>query len=52
MKRARKPASSDQEAIEWCLVEGNSTKHANDEDDWAQRLPDDFVGSNPMVRLE
>ncbi|AXI03866.1 hypothetical protein HYN46_14080 [Aquirhabdus parva] len=52
MKRSRKNyASTDQEAIEWCIVEGHSTKHADDEDEWFQRLPEDFTGVSPMGRV-
>ena len=48
MKRAGKQIDSHQEAIEWCIQKGNSTKHANDEDPWLQRLPFDLIGDNPM----
>ncbi len=39
---------SHQEAISWCLVEGNSTKHGDDIDEWAQHLPNDNVGGSPF----
>lgn len=39
---------SHQEAIEWCLVEGNSTKHGDDIEEWAQFLPHDNVGGSPF----
>lgn len=32
---------SDRHAIDWCITKGNSTKHADDEDEWAQWLPPD-----------
>lgn len=39
-------ASNDQEAIEWCVREGNTTKRVV-EDPWAQALPTDAI-SSPM----
>lgn len=33
-----------QQAIEWCIQEGNSSKHADLQDDWGQQLPPDFLG--------
>lgn len=47
MKRAgfANEATSDKEAIDWCLQEGNSTKHADDEDPWSQTLPEDAISS-------
>jgi len=39
-------ANCDREAIDWCLMEGHSTKHADLEDDWAQMLPEDAL-TNP-----
>lgn len=35
-----------QNAIEWCIQEGHSSKHADLQDDWAQQLPQDFIGGN------
>lgn len=35
-------------AIEWCLVEGHSSKKRDDEDEWTQQLPEDAMGS-PFV---
>lgn len=37
---------SHQEAIEWCIKQGNSSKHADNIDEWAQQLPGDHVGGN------
>jgi len=37
---------TDEQAIGWCVVEGNSSKPGND-DEWAQRVPEDAIG-NPM----
>ncbi|MFW0767234.1 hypothetical protein ACN0IV_15505 [Trabulsiella odontotermitis] len=34
------------DAIEWCIQEGNSSKHADRVDDWAQQLPYDNMGGN------
>lgn len=48
MKRAGKLVANHQEAIEWCIKEGNSTKHADDEDSWKQRIPFDLIGEDPM----
>lgn len=33
-----------QNAIAWCIQEGNSSKHADSQDDWAQQIPQDFMG--------
>lgn len=48
MKRAGKDIASHKDAIDWCIQEGNSTKHANDENSWLQRVPMDLLGDNPM----
>lgn len=37
-----------EEAIKWCIQEGNSSKKAAQGDDWAQSVPTDFVGENPF----
>ena len=37
---------SHQDAIAWCIKEGNSSKHADLQDDWGQQLPPDFMGSS------
>lgn len=39
-----------QQAIEWCIQEGHSSKHADLQDDWAQQLPQDFIGGNIFGR--
>ena len=39
--------NSDSEALLWCIEKGNSTKHADDVDDWGQQLPPGHVGSSP-----
>jgi len=40
---------TDQEAMNWCIQEGNSSKLDHMQDDgWGQSLPDDFVGSSPF----
>lgn len=45
-------ARNHQEAIEWCIQEGNSSKLLNaeliEEDEWAQSMPNDHVGSSPF----
>jgi hypothetical protein len=48
MRRAGKSVASHREAIEWCIQKGHSTKHADDEDPWLQRLPFDWVGDSPL----
>lgn len=34
------------DAISWCIREGNSSKHADLIDDWAQQLPHDNMGGS------
>lgn len=34
------------DAISWCIREGNSSKHADKIDNWAQQLPHDNMGGN------
>ncbi len=48
MRRVGKSVQSHRDAIEWCIQEGNSTKHSKDEDAWLQRVPGDLIGENPM----
>lgn len=38
---------TDQEAIDWCVKEGNSSKLVDTDDGWGQSLSEDFVGANP-----
>ncbi|MFM8331584.1 MAG: hypothetical protein ACKN9T_07835 [Candidatus Methylumidiphilus sp.] len=48
LKRVGLAISNDNEAIEWCIKEGNSSKLINKKvDEWEQRLPIDIIG-NPM----
>lgn len=35
-----------QQAIEWCIQEGNSSKLAARVDEWAQAVPDDYLGGD------
>jgi len=35
-----------QQSIEWCIQEGNSSKNADFEDEWAQQLPNGHIGGN------
>lgn len=55
LKRARIAAKNgiqcDRDAISWCIQEGNSSKLAAAQDDWAQSVPDDFIGSNPFGKV-
>lgn len=55
MKDAGLDPADDREAIEWCIVEGNSTKLPK-EDDWEQKLPADAIhnpyGSGVHVRTK
>ncbi|OAM31443.1 hypothetical protein A7P96_05250 [Eikenella sp. NML03-A-027] len=39
-----------EDAIEWCIKKGNSSKTIKPKDDWAQQLPPDVIG-NPMGSL-
>ncbi|WP_407509489.1 hypothetical protein [Acinetobacter baumannii] len=48
LKRTKIPIQTDEDAIAWCIQEGNSSK-LNNNDSWAQRLPDDHVGEDPMA---
>ena len=52
LKRSRiaglKGINSDRDAVEWCIKEGNSSKLARLEDEWAQSVPEDYLGSNPF----
>jgi hypothetical protein len=52
LKRSRiagsKGIKSDREAVEWCIQEGNSSKLAKLEDEWAQSVPEDYLGSSPF----
>lgn len=49
LQRARKGEfTTHRAAIEWCIEEGNSSKLASAVDDWAQSLPEDYVGSSPF----
>jgi hypothetical protein len=40
--------TSHQDAIEWCIQEGNSSKLAAKIDPWAQSMPEDFLGGSPF----
>ncbi|MDE4625874.1 hypothetical protein [Klebsiella pneumoniae] len=37
---------SHKDAIAWCIQKGHSSKHADLQDDWAQQLPQDFMGGS------
>lgn len=50
LKRVGIDIKSDQEAIDWCIKEGNSSKNLKQKDEWQQRLPPDIAG-NPMPGL-
>lgn len=41
---------SHEDAIKWCIQEGNSSKHADLQDDWGQSLPEGHTGSNVFGR--
>jgi hypothetical protein len=47
MKRSGFDINSHKEAIEWCIREGNSTKHSDEVDEWTQTLPNDLIGRSP-----
>lgn len=42
--------TSDRDAIEWCLTEGNSSKNQRHQDAWTQRLPEDMM-LNPIPKI-
>ncbi|HAG2283305.1 TPA: hypothetical protein G8W61_003635 [Salmonella enterica] len=47
LKRAKIPGiTTHEDAIRWCIQEGNSSKHANLIDEWSQRLPDGHYGAS------
>lgn len=48
LKRARISIDTHEDAIKWCIQEGNSSK-LNNNDGWVQRLPDDHLGEDPMM---
>lgn len=48
LRRYGKPANDDIQAIDWCVTKNNSTKHADDDDDWAQSVPEDIMGGSPF----
>ncbi|EKO3524411.1 hypothetical protein K7V76_004325 [Vibrio fluvialis] len=46
-KAAEHNITTDLEAINWCIQRGNSTKHADDVDEWAQQIPPEHIGESP-----
>jgi hypothetical protein len=48
IKRSKQDITTHKEAIEWCIIEGHSTKHSDDIDDLAQSIPSDFIGKSPL----
>ena len=49
LNRARIEINNHEEAIQWCMQEGNSSKlKDSDANDWVQRLPEDHLGIDPM----
>lgn len=49
LKRVGLNIASDEDAIEWCIQEEHSSKRFSQENnDWAQQLPPDIIGGNPM----
>lgn len=51
LKRVGLDIENDKEAIEWCVIQGNSSKKQKKIDDWSQRLPTDMTG-NPMPNAQ
>jgi hypothetical protein len=47
LKRVGLPIETDEEAIKWCIEEGNSSKKLKARDEWSQRIPSDII-SNPI----
>jgi hypothetical protein len=50
LKRVGLVIENDEKAIEWCVIEGNSSKKQKPTNDWSQRLPQDISG-NPMPNI-
>ena len=49
MARTGIKIASDKDAIDWCMLRGNSTKLNNREtDEWSQRVTDDLIGRSPF----
>lgn len=48
LRRCGRNVDDDIEAIKWCVVKNNSTKHADEDDFWAQAFPDDVMGGVPF----
>ncbi|KPB26152.1 hypothetical protein LT706_18005 [Pseudomonas syringae pv. syringae] len=52
LKRSRiagaKGIQCDRDAVEWCVQEGNSSKLAKLQDEWAQSVPEDHLGTSPF----
>lgn len=49
LKRVGINVNTHEEAIDWCIQKGNTSKKPKEDDGWAQCLPDDIVGGNPMT---
>ena len=47
LQRVGLPITTHREAIDWCIVKGNSSKSLREDDPWLQRLPLDVTG-RPM----
>lgn len=50
LKRVGFPIQNDEDAINWCIEKGNSSKKLKIVDEWSQRLPLDIAG-NPMPSI-
>lgn len=48
MKNSKMDVKTHKEAIQWCVQKGNSTKHGDNIDEWAQSVPADLIGANPL----
>ncbi|MEE4223200.1 hypothetical protein V2I93_18965 [Pseudomonas viridiflava] len=52
LKRSRTAGANgiqcDRDAVEWCVQEGNSSKLAKLQDEWAQSVPEDHLGTSPF----
>lgn len=51
LQRCQIQVPDDEAAIDWCVQEGNSTKKAAVNLDWAQAVPGDVAG-NPLTGIE
>lgn len=49
LQRVGIAVNTHQEAIDWCIQKGNTSKKTKEDDGWTQSVPDDILGGNPMT---